>query len=105
MVNLHLDSTDDENRIDALALHAVRIEDTRWNGFPIPVATAAEFRRFVDAWHRNDPNGLWDSGKVVEADGALIYDIEDYRDVWSAVGVDGDGVALYALDGWTWSAE
>lgn len=102
---VYLDQPDDE-RTDELALHAVRI-DGYWNGFAIPVVTAAEFARFITAWRRNDPNGMWGEGSdsVREGDGALIFDDgeSDEPQVWAVTDTDADGTALYALDGWVWS--
>ncbi len=87
----------------ALTLAAVGFAEP-WNGFPVPVTTAAEFSRFVAAWADNDPNGAW-NGTVTEGDGALIFtDTEGTIDRWTVVGVTDDGVPLYALDGWTWVA-
>jgi hypothetical protein len=69
----------------------------------VPWATAAEFRRFIAAWARNDPNGTWCPNGITEADGALIYECGELgRDVWCVAGVDDAGTPCYALRGWTW---
>lgn len=91
---------------DELALHAVRIDGT-WNGWEIPVVTAAEFRRFIAANANNDPNGSWLASGVFEYTDthSMVYDdgVHDEPDVWAFVGYDDDGNALYALDGWVWT--
>jgi hypothetical protein len=90
---------------DELLLHAHSLAD-EWNGWAVPVATAAEFRRYVSQWAANDRNGTWSPDGIVEGDGALIYGVapwdESDRDVWSVVGRDESGAALYALAGWVW---
>lgn len=102
---VYLDQPVDE-RTDEIALHAVRI-DGYWNGFAIPVVTAAEFRRFIAAQRRNDPNGMWGhgDGDIREGDGALIFDDResDEPQIWTVTGIDADGTALYSIDGWVWS--
>ena len=104
MVNVYLDTAaveDRDEQVDALALHAERIDGT-WNGFPIPVATGQEFARFIAAWKWNDPNGSW--GSVVEGDGALVFDdTEGIRETWCVCGMNAAGQPLYRIDGWTWS--
>ena len=72
------------------------------DGWVVPVATAAEFQRLIEAWADNDPNGTWNPFGISQGDGALIYEYELGRFMWSVVGVDDAGVPLYALDGWTW---
>lgn len=88
-----------------LALNAsdVRIQsgadDPDWL---VPWVKAAEFRRFIGAWARNDPNGTWNPDGIAEGDGALIYACELGRDVFAVAGLDERGVPLYALRGWRW---
>jgi hypothetical protein len=99
----YLDNID--ARRDELALHAVRIDDT-WNGWAIPVVTAAEFRRFICNNANNDPQGSWLPGGVCEHPiGFLTYDDcqHDEPDTWLAIDHDEHGNALYAIDGWVWS--
>jgi hypothetical protein len=89
-----------------LGLTAVRIEG-HWNGFAIPVTTAAEFRRFVGAWSSNDPNGAWAPQGIGEVGRFLVYDDgeSDEPQVWQAIDErTADGAALYELAGWTWHA-
>lgn len=85
-----------------LALAAAYVLPGTWNGFAMPAATAAEFRRFIAAWRSNDPNGMW-HGEIFEADGALIYRDadEDIEDVFTVCGMV-DGVPVYDLSGWVW---
>lgn len=59
-----------------------------WNGWAVPVVAANEYARFVDAWARNDPNGIW--GSVIEGD-----DLDGQRyllHVSSEAGMDGLGL-------------
>lgn len=103
-MNVYLDSSNPENRTDALALHAARLDSTR-NGLPVPVVTASEFQRFISAWSANDRNGLWNaSGVIAHNDGTLTYwDGEgDDPEEWLEVGTDEHGNALYAITGWVW---
>lgn len=85
-----------------ITLHAVRVATRGWNGFAVPVASAAEFTRFIAAHHHNDPNGTWSPEGVREGDGALIYEDEMGVDVWIVVDIV-DGSAVYELSGWQWS--
>lgn len=80
-----------------LALHAVRLDPAP----STPVATAAEFRRFIGAHHANDRNGTWDPAGIAEGDGALIYTDECGREVWPVVDIV-DGAPVYAVAGWNW---
>lgn len=100
---VYLDDGTDQWDSDALALHAVRVEEMNWNGFAVPVVSAAEFRRFIGARAHNDPNGTWDPDGVVDGDGALIYrdEANEDGDTWSVVGVH-RGEPVYAVDGWMW---
>jgi hypothetical protein len=102
-VTCHIDTFDRDELPDDMLLHAARI-DGAWNGFPVPVATAAEFRRVIAALARNDPNGTWTVEHIAEGDGALIYEDECGRSVWAVVDVV-DGAPAYALHGWTWSTD
>lgn len=101
MSDVYLDAYDAEEIPAEMFLHAVRV-DGNWNGFPVPVVSAAEFQRFLGALVRNDPNSTFDPSAVIEGDGALVYEDECGREMWSVVGIE-DGAAVYALDGWTWS--
>lgn len=98
------DSVDASERVESLALHAHSIAGYRWNGFLIPNATAAEWRRFIAAWQANDPNGTWNVAGISEHDGALFYvDGDGNEDAWRTVtGTADNGEPLYAFDGWTW---
>ena len=94
--------TDDANRYPMLALHAVRVDEHGWCGWHVPIVTAGEFRRYVAAWARIDPNGTWSPDGVVEGDGALVYDDGEHdKDVWEVCGMHG-GAPLYGLSGWCW---
>jgi hypothetical protein len=75
-----------------LWLQAARIIDGA------PVATGAEFRRFIAAWARNDPNGTWNSDGIAEGDGALVYEDECGRYVWPVAEM-ASGVPLYTITG------
>lgn len=77
-----------------LWLHALRVND-------VPVCTAAEFSRFITAWHNTDRNGTWNPDSIIEADGALVYEDECGKDIWAVVGM-ADGVPVYAIPGWDW---
>lgn len=97
-----------ENCTDELALHAVRIADETWNGWAVPIVTAVEFCRFVSAWAANDPNGDWRADTIDENDGLLsFYSADgDSWDHWPSLypETSDDGAAVYALDGWVWTA-
>jgi hypothetical protein len=106
MIDVYLDTGDDDYRTDRPVLHAVRLADNR-NGWTVPVTTAAELRRFIAEWARNDPNGVWIPENVHEDrdTGTLTYNDgeRDHLDVWAIDGTDAQGDLLFALDGWTWS--
>jgi hypothetical protein len=85
----------------ALTLRAASLAPRGWNGFAVPLVSAAEFARFIAAHRANDPNGTWDESGVREGDGALIYEDEIAVDHWSVAALI-DGVAHYALSGWQW---
>jgi hypothetical protein len=72
-------------------------------GWAIPRTTRREFQRFIEAWADNDPNGAWNPFEISEGDGALIYIYELGKEVWTVVGLDEHGVALYELAGWAWT--
>jgi hypothetical protein len=55
---VYLDSAA-ENFVPELGLRVVSVLPDRWNGWLRPLATADEFGAFLDAWRRNDPNGIW----------------------------------------------
>lgn len=106
---VYLDSAEDHpyaRANDELALHAVRIEGT-WNGWQIPVVTAAELRRFICVNANNDPRGSWNPEGIAEVNDVLSYrstdDPDDDSDTWQAIDYDDDDNALYALDGWVWT--
>lgn len=102
---VYLDSTGDfEDLTTDLFLAAHSVDPFGWNGYAVPVTTAAEFGRYLNALRRNDGNSTFDPSGIIEADGALIYEDECGRDMWTVVGVNDAGVPLYALDGWQWSA-
>lgn len=106
--------TEDTATAPHLAAHYLR--DETWNGWQVPVATAAAFRDWIARWHATDPDGTWNPGGVREgivdtATGqadpngtpALVYDDQESDvDVWPAVGADEHDTPLYALDGWVW---
>lgn len=109
MTAVYLDAVGQAHDLpDHLKLHPVRL-DKPWNGFAVPVVTAAEFRRCITAWQHCDTEtyplyGLFYPGDVViEADGALIYRTSGCNDVWAVVGMH-DGQPVYALAGWQWVA-
>jgi len=105
-INVYLDSAS-ENMVDSLALHAEYINGL-WNGWAVPVVTAREFRNFIGAWARNDPNGTWRVSGITESpDHATLTYVDtehaanDYdTDVWVSVGTNASGETLYAIDGW-----
>lgn len=105
-VRVYLDT--DEGRHHPL--EAVRVLPTRWNGWLVPVVTAAEFHAFVASWRAADPNGSWGRTYVRLGDDALVhiskdeYDPDDPSDEWLPTGERWHGVDVYAVDGWTWVA-
>lgn len=93
------------------ALETAR-EGARWNGFAVPVATAAQLRNFVGEWAQIDRNGEWSGLRFAELEtstGATRLYVwragETFRDAetWESVETDETGAHLYALDGWTWT--
>jgi hypothetical protein len=72
-----------------------------WCGFAVPQVTRAELERFLWMAHRVDPNGTWAPESITEGDGALIYEDECGRCVWTVAGRV-DGVPVYPVNGWTW---
>ncbi len=102
-MDVYLDSAP-ENFTPEFALRAVRVLDERWNGWLRPLATADAFGAFLDAWRRNDPNGIW--GYVTEVGDTLVGtvgDDEEASDVFPRAGIMADGTALYDLSGWAWT--
>lgn len=72
---------------------------------PPPRPTADAFGAFLDAWRRNDPNGIW--GYVSEvADSSVLSRIDDDEptDAFPRAGEAVDGTPLYDLSGWEWVA-
>lgn len=109
MRRVYLDTFDVFDRNDyppaELALCAAAVHITSGADDPdwlVPWVTAAEFRRFIGAWKRNDPNGTWNPDGIAEGDGALVYSCEVGRDVFAVAGRDAHGAPLYALRGWRW---
>jgi hypothetical protein len=102
-VPVWLESFDVDEIPDEMFLHAVSVDPFGWCGYAVPTATAAEFSRFISALARNDRNGTWTTEGIREGDGALVYEDECGKQVWSVVGVV-DGSPVYALDGWSWAA-
>lgn len=99
---VYLDSAP-ENIVPELALVAETVLPQRWNGWLRPVATAAAFGRFLDAWRINDPNGIW--GYVTEVGSVLMCtrpDDDEPADEFPRVGALPDGTALYDFSGWAW---
>jgi len=94
---------DTEDPTTSPALDIVGVAPERWNGFEVPIVTAAAFRRFIAAWAAMDPNGTWEpTGVTVDGQTLRYTDSEGYEDSWSLAGVTADGEATYALDGWVW---
>lgn len=92
-----------ENLVPELALEAETVLAERWNGWLRPYATAQAFGQFLDAWRRNDPNGIW--GYVSEVGDVLVCsrpDDDDPDDEFPQVGATADGTPLYDLTGWVW---
>lgn len=93
-----------ETYVPDLALDAVGMLPDRWNGWLRPIATAEAVGAFLDAWRRNDPNGVW--GWATSVGDTLVVtrsDDDDPGDTFLQVGVDADGRALYDLTGWAWT--
>lgn len=93
-----------ENFIPELSLRAEYVLSERWNGWLRPVATAEAFGVFLDAWRRNDPNGIW--GYVTEVGSALIcttVDSDEPAEAFPRCGETDAGTALYDLTGWNWT--
>lgn len=94
-----------ETYVPELGLDAVDVLPDRWNGWLRPIATADALGAFLDAWRRNDPNGVW--GWVTEVGDRLIVtrsDDDDPGDAFAQVGTHVRGKALYDLTGWAWTA-
>lgn len=103
-MHIYLDSSP-ENMTSELALEAAGILQDRWNGWVRPLATAAAFSRFLEAWKANDPNGTWGTAGIVG--NRLAYtpsDSADTVDEFPALGRDLDGRRLFDLTGWVWVA-
>jgi hypothetical protein len=99
---VYLDSAP-ENLVPELGLRVVSVLPDRWNGWVRPLATADAFGNFLDAWRRNDPNGIW--GWVSEVGDTLVCsrsDDDDPVDEFPKVDRLPDGRAIYDLTGWTW---
>lgn len=96
-----------ENITPELALKAERVLDERWNGWLRPLATAEALGNFLDAWRRNDPNGIW--GYVTEVGDTIVCTVMDSAEPseeFPRVGETTSGAPLYDLTGWVWvSAE
>ncbi|UUW92248.1 hypothetical protein [Pimelobacter simplex] len=95
-----------ENFRPELALKAERLLEGRWNGWLRPVATAEAVGMFLDAWRRNDPNGIW--GYVTEVGDVLVcsvIDADEPADEFPRCGETLEGVAVYDLTGWVWTDE
>lgn len=104
VVIVYLDSAP-ENLVPELGLRVVSVLADRWNGWLRPLATADAFGNFLDAWRRNDPNGVW--GWVTEVDDVLVCsrsDDDEPADEFPKVGTLPDGRAVYDLTGWNWVA-
>jgi hypothetical protein len=101
-VDVYIDSAE-ENITPELALKAERVLEERWNGWLRPLATADAFGSFLDAWRRNDPNGIW--GYVTEVGDTLVcsvIDSDEPADEFPRAGETADGTPLYDLTGWVW---
>ena len=101
-MDVYLDSAP-ENITPELALGAERVLDERWNGWLRPLATADAFGAFLDAWRRNDPNGIW--GYVTEVGDTLVCSMTDSDEPPTSSlepGETADGTPLYDLTGWVW---
>lgn len=101
-MDVYLDSAP-ENITPELALKADRVLGERWNGWLRPLATAAAFGAFLDAWRRNDPNGIW--GYATEVGDTLVCsvtDSEEPADEFPLAGETVGGTPLYDLTGWLW---
>lgn len=96
VITVRLSSTGDD--VDA-SLH-LRAHELLPDG---PLVTADDFRAFIAAWRRNDPNGTF--GSVTECGGQLHHTYyEDDPDVFGQFGSARDGTALYLISGfaeWT----
>ena len=95
---------DCEDTANAPALEFVMVQDTRWNGWLIPVVTAKAFRDFIVAMQSDDPNGtFYPNGIWVNAD-SLCYDDgqSGSTDSWERIGETVNGTPVYALSGWCW---
>jgi hypothetical protein len=103
-VDVYLDSAP-ENFTPELALRAEGLLDESAGGWLRPLATADAFGAFLDAWRRNDPNGIW--GYVSEVGDSLVLsriDDDEPNDVFPLAGQTADGTPLYDLSGWAWVA-
>lgn len=102
MMDVYLDGSP-ENLTPELALSAAVVLDDRWNGWLRPLATADAFGTFLDAWRRNDPNGVW--GWATEVGDTLVVtrsDDDEPADEFPRAGEAADGTPLYDLSGWVW---
>lgn len=77
VVIVYLDSAP-ENLVPELGLRVVSILPERWNGWLRPLGTADAFGNFLDAWRRNDPNGIW--GWATEVGDTLVCSRSDDDD-------------------------
>lgn len=89
----------------AIALRATSISSDTWNGWIVPIVTATEFARWLEAMKAND--SAWEeSTATTDGNGNLAYSDENGNDTWQRHGVavvDGWAVSTYALSGWTWT--
>lgn len=103
-MDVYLDS-DPDNLVPELALKAETVLLERWNGWLRPLATAAAFGAFLDAWRANDPNGIW--GYATEVGDTLVCSVIDSDEPaaeFPRAGEASDGTELYDLAGWAWIA-
>lgn len=94
-----------ENLTHELALRAERVLEGRADDWLRPLATADAFGAFLDAWRRNDPNGIW--GYVSEVGDSLVLsrtDDDEPTDAFPRAGEAADGTPLYDFTGWAWVA-
>lgn len=94
-----------------IPLSAYYVREERWNGFVVPVVTAAAFADFLDRQQRNDPDGEW--GRLREVRdltyGLTYLELErsdgDEAEEFPPVGRTADGERLYVIQGWTFVGE
>lgn len=101
-MDVYLDGAS-ENLTPELALRAERVLEDRAGGWLRPLATASAFGAFLDAWRRNDPNGIW--GYVSEVGDSLVLsriDDDEPTAAFPRAGEAADGTPLYDLSGWEW---